>query len=270
MTSDLTPLLGFFAFTFGAIVGSFLNVVIHRYPREESIVFPASHCPHCNASIRWFDNIPVVSYLILRGHCRACRGPISIRYPLVELANGLFYLAIFLHTGATLGFLLLAAIVSMTICLIYIDAEIQILPDVIDIPGTVIGILVGAIGCGVLYPDLMLASSFSDSVIGAAVGAGAIVVIIAAYWLVRRVEGMGWGDVKMMAMIGAVVGWEGLIGVMLLASICGAMIGLPAAMRSGRGMQLALPFGVFLGLGTLAVIFFGHTLTEWYLAFVPH
>src|SRR5436190_15969731 len=147
----MQPILAFYAFAAGAIVGSFLNVVIHRYPREESIVFPASHCPHCLKPIRWFDNIPVLSFIVLGGKCRACRAPISIRYPLVELANALFYLAIFERTGATVGFPLIAAIVSMTIVLIYIDADIQILPDGIDLPGPAIGIGIGSLSLRYCY-----------------------------------------------------------------------------------------------------------------------
>src|SRR5713226_6892285 len=134
----MSALLAFYAFSIGAIVGSFLNVVIHRYPREESIVFPASHCPHCNTRIKPYDNVPVVSWIWLLGRCRTCREPISLRYPLVELANALFYLAIEQRTGPTLAFLPVAAIVSMITVLIYIDLEIQILPDVIDLPGIVI------------------------------------------------------------------------------------------------------------------------------------
>src|SRR5436309_6802805 len=130
----MTLLLGFYAFCMGAIVGSFLNVVIHRYPREESIVFPGSHCPQCNAPIRWYDNIPILSFALLRARCRACRAPIAWRYPLVELANALFYLALYLRTGPALGFIPIAAMISMIITLIYIDADIQILPDVIDLP----------------------------------------------------------------------------------------------------------------------------------------
>src|SRR6202035_5864831 len=122
-SQQMAALLAFYAFAAGAIVGSFLNVVIHRYPREESVVFPASHCPHCKAPIRWYDNIPLISYLILLARCRACKMPISPRYPLVELANALFYVAIYLHAGPTIGFPLIASIVSMTIALIYIDAE---------------------------------------------------------------------------------------------------------------------------------------------------
>ena len=261
-------LLSFFAFALGAIVGSFLNVVIHRYPREESIVFPGSHCPHCNAPIGWYDNIPIVSYIILRARCRRCRMPISARYPLVELANALFYVALFMHTGATIGFLLLAAIVSMTIALIFIDAEIQILPDVIDLPGIVIGIAIGALALGASYTTLSLSSSLLDAILGALFGASILVAIIGIYWLVRRVEGMGQGDVKMLAMIGATLGWRAIPAVLLLASVSGAIIGVPLALRSGRGMQLPLPFGVFLGIAALAVLFFGPTLSSWYLSFM--
>jgi len=257
-------ILHFAAFALGAIVGSFLNVVIHRYPIEESIVFPPSRCPACRARIRWFDNVPILAWLWLRGRCRDCRAPISPRYPLVELANALFYLAIYLHTGPTPGFLLIAAFVSMIVVLIYIDAEIQILPDVIDLPGIAVGIAIGALALGESYPALVVSASIVDALAGALVGAAVIVAVIGIYWLIRRVEGMGQGDIKMLAMIGAGLGWRAVPGVLLLAAICGSLIGVPAALRSERGMQLPLPFGVFLGLATLAVLFFGHTLSEWY------
>jgi leader peptidase (prepilin peptidase)/N-methyltransferase len=259
-------LLCFYAFGMGAIVGSFLNVVIHRYPREESIVFPASHCPHCNAAIRWYDNIPILSYVVLLARCRSCKQPISSRYPLVELANALFYLAVFLRTGPTIAFVLLCAIVSMTIALIYIDAEIQMLPDVIDLPGVAIGIICGVLALGALYPELTLTQSWIDSLAGAALGGGIIVVITAAYWLLRRIEGMGQGDIKMMAMIGSVLGWRAVPAVLFLASVAGALIAVPFALKSDKGFQLALPFGVFLGFATLVVLFFGPTLAAWYLA----
>jgi leader peptidase (prepilin peptidase)/N-methyltransferase len=262
----MTTLLSIFATLLGAITGSFLNVVIHRYPREESIAFPPSHCPRCNAAIRWFDNVPVLSFLVLRARCRACREPISWRYPLVELANALFYLAIFLHTGPTVAFVLLAAFVSMIIALIYIDAEIQILPDVIDIPGIVIGIVIGALSSGLFFPGLVLADSWRDSLIGAAAGAAIPLMLAGAYWLLRRIEGMGLGDSKMLAMIGAALGWRSVFGVMFLASIIGTVVGIAAMRRSERGMQLPLPFGVFLGFAALAVLFFGHTLSGWYFA----
>src|SRR6185436_14234525 len=140
----MSLLLPLTALALGLIIGSFLNVVIHRYPRAENIVFPPSHCPHCNANIRPYDNVPVLSYLWLRGRCRACGERIALRYPLVELANGLFYLAIWQRTGPTLGFVAIAAIVSMILVLIYIHLDIQILPDVIDLPGLATGLAIGA------------------------------------------------------------------------------------------------------------------------------
>ncbi|HUP62174.1 MAG TPA: prepilin peptidase [Thermoanaerobaculia bacterium] len=255
-----------FALALGAIVGSFLNVVIHRYPRRESIVLPPSHCPHCNARIRPYDNIPVLAWLWLRGRCRDCRERIGGRYPLVELANALFYLAVFQRTGLTIGFFPLAALVSMTIVLIYIDLDIQILPDVIDLPGIAIGLAMGAAHFGALYPDLMLSSTLLESVAGAVAGGGILLAIALSYKLVRKAEGMGLGDVKMMAMLGAIVGWEPLFALLVFASIAGAITGLVVAARSDQGMKAAVPFGVFLGLAFLVVLFFGPTLMRWYLA----
>ncbi|HEX7705853.1 MAG TPA: prepilin peptidase [Thermoanaerobaculia bacterium] len=258
-------ILHFFAFALGSIVGSFLNVVIHRYPREESIVFPGSHCPYCGSPIKPWDNIPILSYLLLLGRCRVCRGNISARYPLVELATGLFFLAVFLRTGPTIGFIAVSALVAMTIALIYIDLEIQILPDVIDLPGVAIGLVIGALHMGTLYPGLLLTSTLKEAVTGALVGAGSLMAIRVLYRVVRHVEGMGLGDVKMMAMIGAVVGWQPLFPVLLIASLTGSIAGLILAMRSSQGLMVAIPFGVFLGIAFLVVLFFGPTLWEWYL-----
>ncbi len=243
----MSPLLPIYAFAIGAIVGSFLNVVIHRYPREESIVFPPSKCPRCSTAIKPYDNIPIVSYAILRGRCRACRAPISIRYPLIELANGLFYLAIFYRTGVSVAFVPIAAVVSMFIVLIYIDAEIQILPDVIDLPGIAIGVAIGYFGLDQLTSGLVLAHS------------------LVAYKLLRHIEGMGLGDVKMLAMIGAVMGAEALLPVLLIASVSGAVCAIPLALRHEKGMQLAIPFGVFLGFGALVVLFFGSAFWQSWL-----
>jgi leader peptidase (prepilin peptidase) / N-methyltransferase len=264
----MTLLLSFYAFAIGAIVGSFLNVVIHRYPREESVVFPGSHCPQCDAAIRWYDNIPVLSFVVLRGRCRACGAGIAWRYPLVELANALFYLAVFQRTGPTVAFVIVAAIISMTIALIYIDADIQILPDIIDLPGIAIGLGAGALGLGILHPSLILADSLLDSLFGALLGAAIPLAIIGIYWLLRHVEGMGQGDIKLLAMFGAVTGWRSVVAVLMIASVVGSIIGLPLAIRSGDGMRTALPFGVFLGIGFLAVLFFGPTLSEWYFSLV--
>jgi leader peptidase (prepilin peptidase)/N-methyltransferase len=261
----MSLLLPIYAFAVGAIVGSFLNVVIHRYPREESIVFPPSKCPQCSTAIKPYDNIPIVSYAILGGRCRACRAPISMRYPLVELANALFYLAIFYRTGVSLAFLPIAAIVSMFIVLIYIDAEIQILPDVIDLPGIAIGVAIGYFGLDQQTIGLVLSHGLIDSLLGAVIGGGVLLTIALVYKLLRHIEGMGLGDVKMLAMIGAVMGAQALLPVLLIASISGAVCAIPLAIRHDKGMQLAIPFGVFLGLGALTVLFFGSTLWQSWL-----
>jgi leader peptidase (prepilin peptidase)/N-methyltransferase len=257
-------LFALYAFALGAIVGSFLNVVVHRYPREESIVFPASRCPSCGETIRPWDNVPLVSWILLAGRCRACRSPISIRYPLIELANALLWLAAWLHLGLTPAAAIVAVLSSMTIALIFIDAEIQILPDIIDLPGIALGLLLGGLHAGLAAPQLVLAASLTDSALGAALGAGLLLAVGLAYRLVRKVEGMGLGDVKMMAMIGAVCGWTAVLPVVFLASITGAVIGVGIAIRRREGLQFALPFGVFLGLAFLAVLFFGRGLEEWY------
>jgi leader peptidase (prepilin peptidase)/N-methyltransferase len=254
------------AFALGAIVGSFLNVVIHRYPRQESVVFPPSRCPHCGARIKPWDNVPILAWLWLGGRCRACRGPISLRYPLVELANALFWLALYFRTGPTITFPIVGALVSMTIVLIYIDLDIQILPDVIDKPGIVIGLAAGALHLGALHPGLLLSKTLLESVTGAVAGAGVLWIIRLAYKLLRNIEGMGLGDVKMMAMLGATVGWEPLFPLLLIASVTGAVTGLLLAVKSDQGMRVAVPFGVFLGLAFLIVLFFGPTLWRWYLA----
>lgn len=259
----MTLLFPFAAFALGAIIGSFLNVVIHRYPRGESVVFPPSRCPACSERIKPWDNIPVVSWLILRGRCRSCREPIHARYPLVELANALFYVAIFQRTGLSIGFVPIAALVSMTIALIYIDLDIQILPDVIDLPGVVIGLIIGFTHMGALYPDLVLSTTLVESAIGAAAGAGVLLAIGLGYKLVRKIEGMGLGDVKLMAMFGAMLGWEALFPLLLFASFTGALVGVLVMIRSGRQMaQLALPFGVFLGLAALLMLFFGRPIIQ--------
>ena len=255
-------LLAFYAFAVGACVGSFLNVVIHRIPIGESIVFPPSRCPGCRNRIAWFDNVPILSYLLLRGRCRRCGEPISLRYPLVEAANALFYLAIFLKVGPTLVAIPIAILTSMTIALIYIDADIQILPDVIDLPGIAVGFAIGALRGADHVASMTLSASLLDSLLGAVVGAGILLVIGIAYKLVRRIEGMGLGDVKMLAMIGAASGWESIFPTLLLASIAGAILGVFVAARSSEGFQVALPFGVFLGLAWLVVLFFGPTLFE--------
>lgn len=260
----MTPLLAFYAFLLGAVVGSFLNVVIHRYPAGLSIVFPPSSCPRCGHRIRPWDNIPLLSYAILRGRCRDCGAGISFRYPLIEMVNGFFYLAVFLNTGPSVAFFPLCAIVSMTVVLMYIDLDIQILPDVIDLPGIVLGLLMGWFHAGERHPNLVLADTLLDSAAGALLGSGMLLSVAVIYKWLRKLDGMGMGDVKMLAMIGAVIGWRAVLPVIFIASITGAIFGVLLAFRSREGLQFAVPFGVFLGLGFLIVVFFGRCLFQWY------
>ncbi|MDX1583584.1 MAG: prepilin peptidase [Thermoanaerobaculia bacterium] len=255
------------AFVLGAVIGSFLNVVIHRWPAEMSIVLPPSHCPHCSAPIRWFDNIPIASWLILRARCRSCRNRISPRYPLVELANALFYAAIAMRTGLSLAFFPIAAIASMLIVLIFIDLDTQLLPDVVDIPGIFVGLLIGWIGLGTDH-SMFLSESLTDSLIGALAGGGILLLVGLSYKVLRKVEGMGLGDVKMLAMIGAAMGWQAIVPVLFVASFTGAIIGIVFGIRKGTGLQIALPFGPFLGVAALFVLFFGRPISEGYLHLV--
>jgi len=254
------------AFVVGALVGSFLNVVIHRWPLGESIVFPASRCGSCRTTIKPWDNIPIVSWLLLRGRCRACGASFSSRYMLVELANALFYLAIFARMGVSPGAFLVAATVSMTIVLIFIDLDVQFLPDVVTLPGVAVGIAIGALTLGKFYPGMLLASIWWHSVAGAIIGGAIIYGMNLLYRAVRGIDGMGMGDAKMLAMIGATMGWAAVLPVLFLASMVGALFGVTMMLKSDDGWQTQIPFGVFLGLATLAVLFFGRPAFALYMS----
>ena len=245
------------AFIWGAVVGSFLNVLIYRLPREISIVMtPPSSCPACATPIRWFDNIPLFSWLALRGRCRACQAPISVRYPLVELTAGLMAVAAVARWGLSVtGFeVLVFAWVSLALGLI--DFDYQILPNVLTYPSIAFGLVFSWLG-GYTW--------WLDSLTGALVGALLPTLVIVVYKLWRGIEGMGWGDVKYLAAIGSVVGLRGAVGVLVVASILGALVGLGLiAVGKGSG-KTALPFGTFLAL---AVILWLYAPASW-LAWSP-
>jgi leader peptidase (prepilin peptidase)/N-methyltransferase len=245
------------AFVWGAVVGSFLNVLVYRLPREISIVMtPPSSCPSCSKPIRWFDNIPLVSWLVLRGRCRDCQAPISLRYPLVELTAGLLALAAVARWGVSLtGFeVLIFAWISLVLGLI--DFDHQILPNALTYPSIALGLLFS------LFDGY---TWWLDSLVGAVVGALLPTLVIVIYRLWRGIEGMGWGDVKYLAAIGSVVGLRGVVGVLVLASVAGALVGL-ALIAAGRGSaKTALPFGTFLAL---AVILWLYAPSAW-LAWSP-
>ena len=252
----MTPLAPFLLGAFGLVVGSFLNVCIHRIPRDESIVWPGSRCPACGAPIRWFDNIPVLSYFVLAGRCRRCRARIAVKYPLVELATMGLFLAHYWMLGAQPLLVVRLLFSAALIVLFVIDLEHQILPNRITLPGIAVG-FVASLG---LWPG------WRDSLLGILLGGGILWAIAEAYFRVRREEGLGMGDVKMLAMIGAFLGWQQVLVTLVLSSAAGALVGV-ALMAAGRGtMKYALPFGTFLALGAVASSLVGSDLVAWYVA----
>jgi len=241
---------------FGAMIGSFLNVCISRLPKGESIVYPGSHCPKCGKPIRFYDNIPVISFILLRGRCRSCRTPISFQYPLVEAVTALASLTLFARFGASLSYLVYFSFVASLIVVTVIDLYHQIIPDVISLPGIAVGLLSATVN-----PFL----SFFDSFLGALLGGGSLFVIAGLYqWLFKR-EGMGGGDVKLLAMIGAFLGWKAVVLTILLGSFAGSVIGIGIILLKGRDFRYAIPFGPFLSLGAVLSLFYGEALLRWYL-----
>jgi leader peptidase (prepilin peptidase)/N-methyltransferase len=260
----------------GAIIGSFLNVVIHRVPREESIAFPASRCPSCGTAIRPYDNIPVVSWAVLRGHCRSCRAPISARYPAIELLTAvLFALTFVLHSGWTLSLPFDLAFVSAIIALIFIDAEHMILPNAITYPGIAFALVARAVvpnlygvaflgGAHGATPAWLL--SLGGAALGALVGGGFLWLVGWLWERLRGVEAMGLGDVKMMFMVGAFLGWPLTLLTIFVGVLTGSVAGVAAMLRRGeRDMQMLLPFGIFLGLGSLVSLLYGTQIIDWYV-----
>jgi len=241
---------------FGAMVGSFLNVCIHRLPKEESIVRPGSHCPKCKTPIRFYDNIPLLSYLLLGGKCRHCKAPISIQYPIVEAITALSSFFLFITYGVSLSFIYYFSFVAALIAITVIDLYHQIIPDVISLPGIVIGLL-GSL----VIPQI----TFWSSLIGVISGGGSLFLVATVYqWLFKR-EGMGGGDVKLLAMIGAFLGWKAVILTILLSSFIGSIIGITVMLIKGKDFKYAIPFGPFLALGAVISLFWGENLTSWYL-----
>jgi leader peptidase (prepilin peptidase)/N-methyltransferase len=257
MTSIPFWLIAFYAGMAGLVIGSFLNVVIYRLPIGQSLVTPPSRCRKCGYSLRWFDNIPVLSWLFLRGRCRKCGVSVSWQYPLVELITGVLFLLVVWLTP--MGPLVAARLILVCILIVLfgIDLEHQILPNSITLPGIVIGLLF----------SLVAPPGIKDALIGTLLGGGILYAIAYAYFLWRREEGMGMGDVKMLAMIGAFLGWKAVLVTIVLASLSGAVIGVGMMSMQKGDMKYALPFGTFLALGALAAMFVGEPLVAWYAGF---
>lgn len=248
-------------FILGACLGSFGNVLIWRVPRKENFVWGRSHCPKCRAMIAWYDNIPILSYLILRGRCRSCAARISLRYPIVELITGALFAALFYRLGWS-WFLLETLVFAFGLVVVsFIDLDHMILPDVFTLSGIVIGLLGAA-----LNPE----RSFWASLMGVLLGGGFLWLIAYLYYVFRKQEGMGGGDIKLLAWIGAILGWTAIPFVILAASLLGSLVGILAAIRTKSGMQTAIPFGPYLALGAILFLLGGERLGLWYVSlFLP-
>jgi leader peptidase (prepilin peptidase) / N-methyltransferase len=252
---SVDPLVAVAFAVLGLSVGSFLNVCIHRLPKKASIVQPPSSCPHCGYMLRWFDNIPVVSYALLRGRCRNCKAPISIRYPLIELITMGVFIMHYLVFGLDIILVPRLLFACVLIVLFAIDLEHHLLPNVITLPGILVG----------LAFSTMLPPGLTDAIIGTLVGGGILWVIGEAYYRYAGQEGMGGGDVKMLAMIGAFLGWQLVILTLVLSSILGSIIGVIVLTVRRGGMKYALPYGTFLSLAALTASLVGSRIVDWYL-----
>jgi leader peptidase (prepilin peptidase) / N-methyltransferase len=242
-------------FAFGAIIGSFLNVCIVRLPEERSIVRPPSHCPICRRDIAWYDNVPVLSYLLLRGRCRTCSTRISPLYPVVELLTGALAVALWLRLGPTPAFAGYFAFAAALVTITFIDLDHRIIPDVISLPGIVVGLVVSLVSP--LVTPL-------DAVLGALAGGGVLLAIAFGYQAIRGQEGMGGGDIKLLAMIGAFLGWRSVFVTLMVASLIGSLIGVGIMLYQRADTKLAIPFGPFLAGGALVSLFFGDRIFAFY------
>jgi leader peptidase (prepilin peptidase)/N-methyltransferase len=280
--SLVPPAFGYvLAGVFGAIIGSFLNVVIHRVPLEESIVFPNSRCPSCGVVIAFYDNVPVLSWVMLGAKCRGCKERISFRYPAVELLTAVLFVAVAMHDGLSVALPFDLVFVSALVALIFIDAEHMILPNAITYPGMVFAVVarlaipylsgnwhfddLPSLSQGAFAGLPVWVTSLAGAAIGALIGGGSLWLMGWTWEKLRGIEAMGLGDVKMMFMVGAYLGWRLTILTIFVGVLSGSIIGvLMMARQRDRNMQMLLPFGIFLGLGAIGSLLFGSHLVEWY------
>lgn len=258
LTPQIYAFVAVCIFIFGALLGSFANVVIYRLPKNESIVLPRSHCYACKKTISWYDNIPIFSWFILRGKCRACGAKYSFRYAFVELLMASVFLALFLKVG--LSWLLLEYLIFTFALIIscFIDLDHMILPDVFTLSGIVFGLFGAA-----LNPE----REFMPALWGVILGGGSLWFVAIIYSALRKQEGMGGGDIKLLGWIGAILGWTSVPFVIIASSLVGSLLGLIIMARSKKGLAHAIPFGPYLAFGAFLYIFFGKELSEIYIHF---
>ena len=254
----------------GLMVGSFLNVCIYRVPRGRSVVQSRSACPHCNHPISALENIPVLSYLLLGRKCRQCGAGISWVYPLVEAFTGVLFYLLYITYGFQTPFWVNIVFFSILVILIFIDLFERLLPNVFTLGGLAFGFVMAPFQSGEFFPDLGPISlsavllRYVDSFLGVLMGAGFLWLVAEMYLRLKKVEGMGFGDVKMMGMIGAFVAWKGVLLTLFLGSLIGSIVGIIVIRRSGGDMKTKLPFGMFLGIGAIVTTYAGERLIHWY------
>ena len=245
-------------FIFGLCIGSFLNVCIYRIPAKKSMAFPGSACPNCHTAIKFYDNIPLLSYISLGGKCRQCQSPISLRYPLIECLTGALALGLYLKFGLSIETVVYFIFICTLIVITFIDIDHRIIPDLITIPGIF-----------VFFTAAFAIASLSwiDSLLGILIGGGSLFVVAVLYHLLTHKEGMGGGDIKLLAMIGALVGWKGVFFTIFVSSAVGTLVGLSIMIATRQNLKLAVPFGPFLSIGAATYIFIGPRLIAWYFQF---
>lgn len=242
---------------FGLCIGSFLNVCAYRLPLGQSVVHPRSRCTTCDRTLTWIDNLPVLSWVVLGGKCRTCKSPVSVMYPTVEIVTAMIFVITYLTYGLTVLSLVRVVFACALIVLFVTDLQHKILPNVITLPGIIIGFV-----CSFFLPP-----GWMSSLIGLVVGGGFLLAIAEAYHRIRGQEGLGMGDVKLLAMIGAFLGWKLVLLTLVFASFTGSLVG-GLMIASGRGtMKYELPFGTFLAVGAVLAATWGDPVAEWYFAF---
>ncbi len=273
-------LIGVFVFCFGLVIGSFLNVCIVRIPEGKSIVLPPSACPKCGAAIRPHDNIPVLSYLLLGGKCRSCKTKISPMYPVVELLTAILFFACYQAYGVTIEAAKWAIFSALMVVLVFTDLRERILPDVVNFTGFGLGLLISlftvpADGAAPWIASRVLHISFPgpvlslmDALLGAALGGSLLWLVSEVYYRLRHREGMGLGDVKMMLFAGAFLGVRRTFLTIMIGSVLGSVLGATFMLVRRKGSDYELPFGTFLGMAAVIVMFFGTPVVEWYQSMV--
>jgi leader peptidase (prepilin peptidase) / N-methyltransferase len=245
---------------FGGIIGSFLNVCIYRLPRNKSIVIPSSFCPSCEKPIKFYDNIPILSYLLLKGKCRQCSAYIPIKYPIVEFITAFLFFMLLRKYGLSFELFVNMLFFTLLIVVSFIDLDFKIIPDVLSIGGLIAGLIMAFFR----RPSFF----YPDAIYGIFIGGGILFVIAYGYQLLRKREGMGGGDIKLLGMIGAFCGIKGVIFSLMSGSLLGTMIGIPMMLIKGEDAKYAIPFGPFLSIGAIIFIFFGDRIIYGFLNIV--